>query len=134
MKVAVRYHTRTGNTKRLAEAAAQAAGVTAESVSAPLDEKADILFLGSSVYGGKPDAEVINFINANADKIGKIAVFGSTALKRSTLGKIKEEAAKHSIPVNDEEFSCPGSFMFLHKNRPNDQDCEKLKAFVQGLL
>ena len=134
MKIAVRYHTRTGNTKRLAEAAAQAAGVTAESVSEPLAEKAEILLLGSSVYGGKPDAEVISFINANADKIGKIVVFGSTALKRSTLGKIKEEAAKHKIAVHDEEFSCPGSFIFLHKNRPDAEDCEKLKAFVKGLL
>ena len=134
MKIAVRFHTRSGNTKRLAEAAAQAAGVTAESVSVPLGEKVDILFLGSSVYGGKPDTEVTNFINANADKIGKIVVFGSTALKRSTLGKIKEEAAKYGVTVCDMEFSCPGSFMFLHKNRPNDQDCEKLKAFVKGLI
>lgn len=134
MNVAVRYHTRTGNTKRLAEAAAQAAGVAAESVSKALEEKADILFLGSSVYGGKPDAEVINFISANSDKIGKIVVFGSTALKRSTLGKIKEEAAKHGIAVHGEEFSCPGSFMFLHKNRPDGEDCEKLKKFVKELL
>lgn len=134
MKAAVRFHTRTGNTKRLAEAAAQAAGVTADNVSAPLDEKVDILFLGSSVYGGKPDTEVIDFIKANADKIGKIVVFGSTALKRSTLGKIKEEAAKHGVTVCDKEYSCPGSFMFLHKNRPNDEDCEKLKAFVKELM
>ena len=134
MKVAVRYHTRSGNTKKLAEAAAQAVGVTAESVSVPLAEKADILFLGSSVYGGKPDAEVTSFISANADRIGKIVVFGSTALKRSTLGKIKEEAAKHGTAVHDEEFSCPGSFMFLHKNRPDDEDCRKLQSFVKGLL
>ena len=134
MNIAVRYHTRTGNTKRLAEAAAQAAGVTAESVSVALKEKADLVFLGSSVYGGKPDREIINFINANSGKIGKIVVFGSTALKRSVLGKIKEEASKHGIAVHDKEFSCSGSFMLLHKSRPNDEDCEQLKKFVKELL
>ena len=134
MTVAVRFHTRSGNTKRLAEAAAQAAGVTAESVSVPLAEKADIVFLGSSVYGGKPDAAVTDFIKANADKIGKLAVFGSSAMKRSTLGKLKEEAAKLGVAVCDEEFNCPGAFMFLHKNRPNAEDCEKLKKFVKEQL
>lgn len=134
MTAAVRFHTRSGNTKRLAEAAAQELGVKAESVSVPLEERVDILFLGSSVYGGKPDPQVTEFIRANAEKIGKLAVFGSSAMKRSTLGKIKEEAAKLGITVCDKEFNCPGSFMFLHKNRPNDRDCEELKEFVKALL
>ena len=55
MKVEVRYFTRTGNTKKLADAISEALGVKAETVDAPLSEKADILFLGSSVYAAGVD-------------------------------------------------------------------------------
>ena len=48
MKVAIRYYTKTGNTKRLAEAIAKAVGVEALPVSTPVTEPVDILFLGNS--------------------------------------------------------------------------------------
>ena len=47
-KIAVRYYTKTGNTKKLAEAIAETVGVKAESVTVPVDQEVDILFLGSS--------------------------------------------------------------------------------------
>ena len=48
MKIAVRYYTKTGNTKRLAEAVAKAVGVEALPISTPITEPVDVLFLGSS--------------------------------------------------------------------------------------
>ena len=39
MKVAVRYYTKTGNTKRLAEAVADAVGVEALPISTPVEEQ-----------------------------------------------------------------------------------------------
>lgn len=48
MKFAVRYYTKTGNTKRLAEAVANELGVEALPISEGLNEQADILFLGNS--------------------------------------------------------------------------------------
>ena len=50
MKIAVRYYTRSGNTKKLAEAIADAVKVDAKDVTVPLMKKADILFLGCSYY------------------------------------------------------------------------------------
>ena len=50
MKIAVRYYTKTGNTKRLAEAIAEAVGVKALPISEPVTEQTDILFLGNSYY------------------------------------------------------------------------------------
>ena len=46
MKAAVRYYTKTGNTKRLAEAVAKAIGAEALPISAPVTEPVAILFLG----------------------------------------------------------------------------------------
>lgn len=44
MKIAIRYYTKGGNTKKLADAISQATGVAAESVEQPLAEDVDILF------------------------------------------------------------------------------------------
>ena len=53
MSVAVRYYSRSGNTKAIAEAIAKAARVHAVSVDAPmagLEETADVLFIGGALY------------------------------------------------------------------------------------
>ena len=55
MRVAIRYCTRGGNTKKLADAISKAIGVDAEATSVPLTEDVDILFLGSSVYANGVD-------------------------------------------------------------------------------
>ena len=43
MKIAIRYYTKTGNTKKLAEAISSAIGVEAKTVDEPLTEDVDIL-------------------------------------------------------------------------------------------
>ena len=53
MTFAVRYYTKTGNTKRLAEAVAKELGVEALPISEPVTEPVDALFLGNS-YGYLP--------------------------------------------------------------------------------
>ena len=62
MKVAVRYYTQTGNTKKLAEAIASQLGIEAKSVETPLEEKTDILFLCNSVYWAGIDKHVKEFV------------------------------------------------------------------------
>ena len=81
MRIDVRYFSKGGATKRLADAIAEAVGAEAKTVDVPLEKYADIVFLGASVYGGKPDPAVVSFINANAKNIGKIVVFGSACTK-----------------------------------------------------
>ena len=64
MKFAVRYYTKTGNTKKLAEAVAAALDTDALPISEPLAEKVDILFLGNSYYAFSIDPEVRDFIRS----------------------------------------------------------------------
>lgn len=64
MKVAVRYYTKTGNTKRLAEAVAKAIGAEALPISTPVMEPVDILFLGNSYYAFSIDPEVRIFVDS----------------------------------------------------------------------
>ena len=132
MKFAVRYYTKTGNTKRLAEAVANELGVEALPISEGLNEQADILFLGNSYYAFTIDPEVRTFIaGLSKDKVGKIVNFGSASLLTSTYKKVKAEAAKVGIPVDEKEFHCKGEFKALHKGRPNEDDLKAAREFAR---
>ena len=135
MKIAVRYYTKTGNTKRLAEAVADAVGAVALPLTLPVDEPVDVLFLGNSYYAFSIDPEVRNFIRTlDRDKVGKIVNFGTAAMLNSTLKKVKAEAAKIGIPVDDREFHCRGEFKGVHKGRPDKEDMEKAAEFALKIM
>ena len=135
MKVAVRYYTKTGNTKRLAEAVAKALGVEALPLSAGLEERADLLFLGNSYYAFSIDPEVRDFIRAlDKDKVGKIVNFGSAAMLNSTWKKVRAEADRAGIPLEEREFHCRGEFKGLHRGRPTAGDLEAAAAFAKSII
>ena len=134
MKAAVRYYTKTGNTKRLAEAIAEALGVQALPITEPVTEKVDVLFLGNSYYAFTIDPEVRAFVRSlDKNKVGKIVNFGSAALLNSTYKKVKAEADKVGIPMDAREFHCKGEFKSMHKGRPNSEDLAAAAAFAKSL-
>ena len=98
MKVAVRYFSRGGNTKKLANAIAEAVGAEALTTEVPLSEDVDILFLGSSVYAYGVDDSVKKFIAGNRVKIGKVVNFSTAALVRSTYKQVAKLLKEKSIP------------------------------------
>jgi flavodoxin len=135
MTVAVRYYTKTGNTKRLAEAVAGAVGVQALPVSVPVDEYTDILFLGNSYYAFSIDPEVRDFIRSlDAAKIGRIVNFGSAAMLNSTWKKVKEETDRKGIALDEREFHCRGEFMGIHKGRPDENDLRAAADFAINIV
>ena len=131
MKYAVRYYTKTGNTKRLAEAMAGELGVEAFPISEPVSEAVDYLFLGNSYYAFNIDPEVKQFIaSLDKDKVGKIVNFGSAAMLNSTYKKVQAEADKAGIAMDDKEFHCKGEFKGIHKGRPNEEDVKAAVRFA----
>ena len=131
MRTEVRYFSRNGGTKKLAEAIGAAVGVQPAGVDKPLEKYADVVFLGSSVYGGKPDPAVVNFVRQNGKNIGKIVVFGSACTSKSTYPQIKAAAADCGVKTAEMFFQCKGAFMFFNKNRPNDKDCADAADFAK---
>ncbi len=132
MKFAVRFYTKTGNTKRLAEAIAKELGVEAQPISEPINEAVDVLFLGNSYYAFNIDPEVRAFVaGLSKDKVGKIVNFGSAAILNSTYKKVKAEADKVGIPMDEKEFHCKGEFKGLHKGRPNEADLAAAAEFAR---
>lgn len=134
MKIAIRYYTMTGNTRKLAEAISEAVGVEAETIDKPLGEDVDILFLGSSVYAAGADPKVRKFIHDIDVNVGKVVNFSTAALIDSTYRQIKKEVEKRGFVMDENEFHCRGSFKLLHKGRPNDEDLENAKAFANSII
>ena len=135
MTYAVRYYTKTGNTKRLAEAVAKQLGVEALPLSAGIKEAVDILFLGNSYYAFNIDLEVKQFIaSLDKDLVGKIVNFGSAAMLNSTYKKVKAEADKVGIPMDEREFHCRGEFKGIHKGKPDENDLKAAGEFAKQFL
>ncbi len=134
MKVTVRYYTRSGNTKKLAEAIAKAVGVEAKTVDEPLQEDVDILFLGSSVYAYGVDDSIKKFISNIDVRIGKVVNFSTAALVKSTYKQVSKLLAQKGIVQAEEEFYCKGSFGPMHKGKPDEKDCKAAAAFAKRII
>jgi len=134
MKIAVRYYTKTGNTKRLAEAIAKAIGVEALPISVMITDPVDILFLGNSYYAFTIDPEVRAFVSSlDKEKVGKIVNFGSAAMMNSTYKKVKAVADKAGVPMDQREFHCKGEFKGLHKGKPDEADLRAAAEFARKI-
>ena len=134
MKVAIRYYTRGGNTKKLADAIAGAIGIEAKTTAEPLTEDVDILFLGSSVYAYGVDDEIKKFIKGIDVKVGKVVNFSTAAIIKSTYKQVAKLLAEKNIPFAKEEFACRGSFSVMHKGKPDADDCRAAADFAKRIV
>ncbi len=134
MNIAVRYYSRGGNTEKIAKAIAKAVGVEAKTVSEPLAEDVDILFLGSAPYAFDVDDEVKKFISGIHVSVGKVVNFSTSAAVKSTRKYVEKLFTEKKIPVAKEEFSCRGAFAMLHKGRPNEGDQKAAADFARKII
>lgn len=94
MSVAVRYFSKLGNTKQIAEAIVEGAQTTAVSIvdEPALAEYVDVLFLGGAPYANIMDPQLKSYGDSlKPEMVGKVVLF--TASKRITL------SPKPMIPV-----------------------------------
>ncbi|WP_296882496.1 flavodoxin family protein [uncultured Methanobrevibacter sp.] len=134
MKIEIRYYTKTGNTKKLAEAIGSAINVEPKTVDEPLTEDVDILFLGSAVYGAGISGEIKKFI-ANIDvNVGEVVNFSSAALIESTYKQVKGEVEAKGLKMSEDEFHCRGAFKFVHRGHPNEEDLKNAQEFAKRII
>ncbi len=135
MKTAVRYYSRGGNTKKLADAIARETGAESKDCSVPLAEPVDLLFLGGSVYWGGIDKNLKQFIaQLDPAKVKCVAVFGTSALKKEPDREIEKLVREQGIPVSRHSFHCRGEFSAMHKGHPDSDDLKQAAAFVQAAV
>lgn len=134
MNIEVRYLSKSGNTKKIADAIAGELGVKARPITQPVPANTDILFLGGAVYCGGIDGKLKEFINNLGSKAKKVAVFSTAAVIPSAYPQMKKLIEKQKVTVIEKEFHCRGEFMKIHGGRPNLDDIQRAGRFAREVI
>ena len=130
MNVAVRYYSRSGNTKAMAEAIAKAAGVPAVSVdagNAAISEPVDVLFVGGALYAYGIDAHLKDYLKMlDKSKVKKAVVFSSTWISKHSIALIKSGLKEQGIDVAEEALYVRG--------KPGAEQLKDAEAFAVKFL
>lgn len=133
---AVVYVSKGGNTKKLADAAAAAIGIAAQSVEQvkSFDAPVDILFVGGSLYAGKMDSALRKFLQRlTPGEVKQVVVFGSAAGNKSVLDEVRTILEETGVAVCSEAFQCRGSFLLANRGRPNQDDLNNVARFAEKM-
>ncbi|MHB8061731.1 MAG: flavodoxin family protein [Ruminiclostridium sp.] len=105
MKIAVRYQSRGGNTKTVAEAIAKKAGVAAEPVTVSISEPVDLLFVGGGVYAWGLDKDFAAYLERlTPNTVKTIAAFTTAGVMDKTKD-IQTIVKKNGISVSTETLA-----------------------------
>lgn len=130
MKTAVRFYSRSGNTKAVAEAIAKAAGVSevsVDSADAVIQEPVDILFIGGALYAYGIDSHLKDFLKSlKKSDVKKAVVFSTSWISKHAIDIIKKELGEKGIPAVDE--------VFYVKNKPSEEQLKEAAAFAKKFL
>ena len=128
------YHSRSGNTKKVAEAIAAELGVKAEDVKAKKGlAKGSFVFLGSGCYIGKPGKELREFVAGNEFGRRQVALFGTSAAGRGDEVRAMEELLKPTGALIRGNFYCKGRFLCLNRKHPSDEELAKAREFAKEM-
>lgn len=130
MRAAVRYYSRSGNTKAVAEAIAEAAGVSAISVDASdaaITEPVDVLFIGGALYAYGLDSHLKDYLKTlKKDDAKQAVVFSTSWISKHSIYLIKKALSEAGISVVSESFYV--------KNKPNDAQLKATADFARKYL
>ncbi|HCX61010.1 MAG TPA: flavodoxin [Clostridiales bacterium] len=135
MNIEVRYYSKSGNTKKIADAIAKQAGVSAKSIHESIQGEVDILFLGTGLYAFDIAPELKEYIlTLNPANIKKVVVFSTAAIVKSAYEKTKKYLQDQGLIVSGAEYHCPGHYMILRIGRPNSDDIKKAEQFAKSII
>lgn len=125
MKVAIRYYSRGGNVKAMAEALARGAGEEAISIDEPgadITEHLDLLFVGGALYGYQLDPTFKEWLkNIPEGLIDEVVCFGSSWLTRRPIYLMQDVFKAKGIKINRQAI--------WSRNKPNDDLLEAIEFF-----
>lgn len=140
MKYAVRYASRGGNTRAVADEIAKKIDVKAERISEPLEEEVDVLFLGAGVWFASVTKDMKEYLAAlDSGKIKQIVAFSTSGHLESAIKKITAAAKDKGIKVNEESFDLHLNMQGMTFFAPAGGDLTKeqiseVDAFVDKVL
>lgn len=116
MNVAIRYQSRGGHVKEMAEIIAEGAEVEPISIDdprAPITEHVDVLFIGGALYKFALDPGMETYIKSIPEgMVDRAIVFGSSALTRRPVFLIQERVKARGATIH------PSAMYMRGKPRP----------------
>jgi flavodoxin len=132
---AIRYYSKFGHSKQMAQSIEELVGAKAATVAEPLSGPVDILYLGAGVFLGKVNSDVIDFINKLTPKVVKeVVLFGSCAIIDSPVPQMRKALEAKGIKVSDKSFTCKGSMGPIHMGHPNKADINGFRKFILSTI
>ena len=132
---AIRYYSKFGHSKQMAQAIEELVGSKAATVAEPLTEPVDTLYLGAGVMLGKVNSAVTDFINSLTSEVVKqVVLFGSCAIIDSPVPQMRKALEAKGIKVSDKSFTCKGSMGPIHARHPNKTDIDNFRKCVQSTI
>ncbi len=105
MNIEIRYQSRTGHTKAIAEAMGKALKVTPKDIKTPVDKPTDILFIGGGLYAFQTEPTLIDFVNRlDPTKVKTVVVFATAGKFKFTLKRLMKLVKKKGIKLHPETF------------------------------
>lgn len=132
MKIAVRYFSKFGHSKQMADVVGEVLGVKPESTDVLISEPIDTLYVGSGVMIGKISNNMAEFLSSlRPEKVKRVVCFGSSAIISSPVPQMRKLLEANGINVDERSFTCRGSMGPIHAGHPNKKDLADLKAFTE---
>jgi len=134
----VLYYSMGGNTKKLADAIAKELKTGAEDVrTSSLNAEAEIVFLGTGCYGGKPGQDMSKFIASGDFQGRKVALFGTSGGGLGMELKVMAEALKGKGARVIGSYDCKGkvllTFNLYNRGHPDVADIEAARKFAREM-
>ncbi|MCR5490507.1 MAG: hypothetical protein K6F32_00050 [Bacilli bacterium] len=107
MNIQIRYLSKLGHTKAIAEAIAEGAKSTAVSISEEpeLKEKADILFLGGAPYANVMDKELREYAKKlTPELVGEVILFTTSNWSKRTVKALRKILMGNLVNVREGYF------------------------------
>ena len=131
MKTAIRYYSKFGHTAKMVDIVGELTNTHPELATVRLKEPVDTLYLGASVFLGKVDNSIVEFINTlTPDMVKRVVCFGSSAIIKSPVPQMRKLLEARGIMVSEKEFTCKGSMGPIHSGHPNQKDLDDFRHFV----
>lgn len=133
MKTVVVYNSKTGHSRKIARAVADALGIEAiDSKSDPMVENVDTLFIVGGIYGGKSNPALVDFASRlDSSTVRKVALITSCASRKFFQTEVRSTLVTRGIDVVTEEVVCWGGFLFSGWGHPNQEDFQSAIEFAK---
>ena len=136
MKIEVVYFSKTGHSRKIAQAIATALQVEARDIaSTPILRNVDLLFIVGGIYGGVSDPKLLDYIRRiDRQTVKRAALLTSCASSRMKQDQVRGILTGNHVEVVAEEFICPGSlFYFIKRGHPIQQDLADAVTFANRI-